>query len=76
VTFEGQPGPLSSALRQFGDVSLPARNVVLIRTNEQLVPRVIIEIGNAGVEIIDIDIRKPTLEDFFLQIARGNGRVD
>ena len=52
-----------------------ARNVVIVTTEEHLIPQAIFDIGNAGVEIVDIDIRKPTLEDVFLQIARGNGRV-
>ena len=76
VKFEGQHNDVARALRgRFADVSLPARNVVIVTTEEHLVPQAIFDIGNAGVEIVDIDIRKPTLEDVFLQIARGNGRV-
>jgi ABC-2 type transport system ATP-binding protein len=76
VKFEGQPSRVAGALRpRFADVSLSAQNVVVVTTEEHLVPQVIFEIGNAGVDILDIDIRKPTLEDVFLQIARGNGHV-
>jgi hypothetical protein len=49
--------------------------VVVVTTDEQKVPRAIYDIGNAGVHVLEIDIQKPTLEDVFLQIARGNGHL-
>jgi ABC-2 type transport system ATP-binding protein len=76
ITFEGQPELVAGALRPaFPDVSMVSHNVVVVTTEEHLVPRAIFDIGNSGVRILDIDIKKPTLEDVFLQIARGNGRV-
>ena len=76
VRFEGEQTLVSTALRpHFADVKLDGSNVVVINTEVQLVPKAIFDIGNVGVEIVDIDIRKPTLEDVFLQIARGNGHV-
>jgi ABC-2 type transport system ATP-binding protein len=76
VKFQGHNGEVARALRgRFAEVSLPTRDVVVVTTEEHLIPRAIFDIGNAGVEIVDIDIRKPTLEDVFLQIARGNGHV-
>ncbi|HEX8967173.1 MAG TPA: ABC transporter ATP-binding protein [Chloroflexota bacterium] len=76
VTFAGQLPAIVSALQpEFPDVSVAGHNVVVVTTEQHLVPRVIFDIGNAGVDVLDIDIRKPTLEDVFLQIARGDGRV-
>jgi ABC-2 type transport system ATP-binding protein len=76
VTFAGPHTRVASALQpRFANVSLPSPNVVVITTTERLVPQAIFDIGNAGIQILDIDIRKPTLEDVFLQIARGNGHV-
>jgi ABC-2 type transport system ATP-binding protein len=76
VKFEGQQSQVARALKaRFADVSLPTQNVVIVTTEEHLVPQAIFDIGSAGVQIVDIDIRKPTLEDVFLQIARGNGHV-
>jgi ABC-2 type transport system ATP-binding protein len=75
VTFEGQPDRVTSALQRFADVTLPSRNVVVVTTEERLVAQAIIDLGGAGVRIVDVDVKKPTLEDVFLQIARGNGRV-
>ena len=58
---------------RYADVALPRDDVVMIATDEQHVAQAIFDVGNAGVEICDIDIQKPTLEDVFLQIARGDG---
>jgi ABC-2 type transport system ATP-binding protein len=71
VTFSGDRELVATALRPaFPDAELDT-NVVTVNTEEALVPRAIFAIGNAGVEVLDIDIKKATLEDLFLQIARG-----
>jgi len=76
VTFEGQPASVLSALQlHFASVELPAHNVALVTTETHRIPQAISEIASSGVRIVDIDIEKPTLEDVFLQIARGNHRV-
>jgi ABC-2 type transport system ATP-binding protein len=81
VRVDGQAQTVIQALQpDFKDVVLADGNVVVVTTQEHRVPRAIFDIGNTGVQVLDIDIRKPTLEDVFLQIARGgnggNGRVD
>jgi len=76
VRFEGQHALVATALRpNFADIDAPTDGVVVVNTDEHLVPQAIFDIGGSGVRIVDIDIRKPTLEDVFLQIARGNGHV-
>ena len=76
VRFDGQSHDVMSALRPgFEDVKLQDHNVVVVTTEEHAVPRAIYDIGNTGVRVLDIDIQRPTLEDVFLQIARGNGRL-
>jgi ABC-2 type transport system ATP-binding protein len=76
VTLAGEASQVASALRpRFADVSLPSHNVVVVATEEHRVPQAIFDIGNTGVDIVDIDIQKPTLEDVFLQIARGDGHL-
>ena len=77
VRFDGQPREVLSALSpRFDDVAMAENNVVVVTTEEHQVPRAIFDIGNTGVHVLEIDIRKPTLEDVFLQIARGsNGHV-
>ncbi len=46
-------------------------HVVVIQTAEKQIPKVIFGISKKGVWMTDIEVRKPTLEDVFLQIARG-----
>ncbi len=75
VTFAGDPRIVGAALQpEFEHVELD-HNVALITTEDRLVPRAIFAIGNAGVEILDIDVKKGTLEDLFLRIARGGSHV-
>ena len=76
VMFEGPPELVLKALKaHFTQVDQPAHNVVLVTTEAHRIPQAIFDIGNCGVRITDIDIKKPTLEDVFLQIARGDHRV-
>jgi ABC-2 type transport system ATP-binding protein len=76
MTFRGAQSDVLGALRPvFAEVSLPQSDVVLVSTEQHLVPKAIFELGKAGIQIVDIDIRKPTLEDVFLQIARKDGHV-
>jgi len=49
---------------------------VSIETTEQALPSLIFDVGEAGVWITDIDVKKPTLEDVFLSIARGGSRAE
>lgn len=46
-------------------------HVVRIDTEEKYIPKLIFGIGKAGIWVTDIEVRKPTLEDVFLQIARS-----
>lgn len=48
---------------------------VVITTAEPQVPRLLFDLQKAGVAITDIDVKKPDLEDVFLDIARGGNHV-
>ena len=45
-------------------------NTVVINSKEDLIPKLIFSLSKEGIWMTDIEIKKPTLEDFFLQIAR------
>jgi ABC-2 type transport system ATP-binding protein len=76
VRVDGPPQAVMAGLRPaFEDVALADGNVIVVTTPEHQVAKAIFDIGKTGVEVLDIDIRKPTLEDVFLQIARGDGHV-
>jgi ABC-2 type transport system ATP-binding protein len=44
---------------------------VEISTSEELIPELLFGLSHVGASITDIEIRKPTLDDVFLQIARS-----
>lgn len=48
---------------------------VTVDTTEKQIPKIIFGMSKKGVWITDIEIKKPTLEDVFLQIARGKAHV-
>jgi ABC-2 type transport system ATP-binding protein len=50
-------------------------HVALIDIEASLIPKLLVDINKMGIDVTDIDIRKPTLEDVFLQIARGGNSV-
>jgi ABC-2 type transport system ATP-binding protein len=50
-------------------------HIVIIDVEVDLIPKLLSGISKADIDITDIEIRKPTLEDVFLQIARGVNRV-
>jgi ABC-2 type transport system ATP-binding protein len=76
ISFIGNVHTVIEALRPtYPDVKFPSATEVVVMTDTARVPAAILAIANSGVEIRDVDIKKPTLEDVFLQIARGHGRV-
>ena len=50
-------------------------HVVLIDVEADIIPKLLLGISKTEVDITDIEIRKPTLEDVFLRIARGGNHV-
>lgn len=47
---------------------------VSITTEEKQIPRLLFGISKQGIEVVDIEVNKPTLEDVFLHIARGGAK--
>lgn len=76
LIFEGDGNTVKNYLeKENKDFSFLQNYVVLIKTEEKLVPKLIFEINKLGIWITDIDTKKPNLEDVFLQIARRNKNV-
>ena len=48
---------------------------VEVIAEEKIIPKLIIDIGKKGIEIVDLEVKKPSLEDVFLNFARG-GQVE
>lgn len=73
LTFDGEKMRIKKYLdEKKQDFSFPKNNRVIITTKENLIPKLIFGISNLDIFITDIEVKKPTLEDVFLTIARGN----
>lgn len=76
LTFDDNKKEMEEYLRKHDQLfSFVNNHVVLIDTIENLVPKLIFGISKTDIWITDIEIKKPTLEDVFLQIARGEKHV-
>ncbi len=72
LTFEGDKKRVEKYLSEKGQkFSFPNKFTVLIDTKETLIPKLIFGISNEEIYITDIEVKKPTLEDVFLNIARN-----
>lgn len=50
------------------------QKLVVIQTEERMIPKLLFDISKTKVSIVDIEVEKPNLEDVFLQIARGGSK--
>ncbi len=50
--------------------TFPRKFTVNIKTEEKNIPKIIFSLGQDGIWITNIEVKKPTLEDAFLEIAR------
>jgi hypothetical protein len=50
-------------------------HVVYVTTEEKALPKIIFDLSKVGIWMTDIEVKKPTLEHVFLQIARGEPYV-
>lgn len=57
------------------DYKFDGEHVVLITTEEKSLPKIIFDLSKVGIWMTDIEVKKPTLEHVFLQIARGKKYV-
>lgn len=72
LTFDADKKKVEGFLeKEKYDYSFIRNNIVEIKTKEDQVPAVIFGLSNDNVWLTDIEVKKPTLEDFFLQIARN-----
>src|SRR3989344_4829601 len=77
ITFDGDKEKLENYLKEKRTTySFIKKYIVVINTQEKDIPGIIFGISKSGIWIADIEVKKPTLEDFFLQIARGGISVN
>ena len=76
LMFDGDKNVVEKYLKEQNQNYIFAdNNLLIINTKEESIPKIIFGLGKEGVWITDIEVKKPTLEDFFLQIARGGTNV-
>ena len=72
VTFDAKQEIVGKYLTEKDYIhSFPRDHVVSIEASEQDIPKVLFGLGENGVWITEVDIKKPNLEDVFLAIAVG-----
>ena len=72
LTFDGDRQTVEAFLVERGQTyRFPQPYAVAIETTEKLIPSLIFGLSEQGIWITDIEVKKPTLEDVFMRIARG-----
>jgi ABC-2 type transport system ATP-binding protein len=76
ISFDAPVGKVETFLRDKKyNYSFTRKFTVKIETEEKFIPKIIFGLGEANIWITDIEIKKPTLEDVFLDIARKGKNV-
>jgi len=76
LTFnEGASTIRDYLLSQKQEFRFEGEHVVYVKPEEKLIPKIIFGLSKVGIYMTDIEIKKPTLEHVFLQIARGHSHV-
>lgn len=76
IVFDGDQDKVEQYLKEYKQrFDFLRKNVVSINLEEKLIPKIIFGLSNVDIWITDIEVKKPTLEDVFLQIARGEAHV-
>jgi len=72
ITFNTPKEDMEKYLKdQNENFSFLHSDIVVIKTEEQLIPKLIFSMSKENIYMTDIEIKKPSLEDVFIQIARG-----
>ncbi len=71
VVFDAKNEALEALVREKQlDATFLGTHTIEVRSHERDIPGLLFDMSKTGIWIEDIEIRKPTLEDVFLQIAR------
>lgn len=76
LTFDAPQEKVEKLLKEKGHQFIfPRKFTVNIKTEEKNIPKIIFSLGEDGVWITNIEVKKPTLEDAFLEITRKGKHV-
>lgn len=73
VTFDGPQEPIIAYLKKhkYSNITFHKPHTVSLAVPEREIPKILFGLSSSKVEITDIDIQKPTLDDVFVTIAKG-----
>lgn len=72
LTFDGEKSKVEEFLKkEKEEFEFTHTYSVTIKTKEKKIPKLIFGLSEEDIWITDIEVKKPTLEDVFLKIARG-----
>lgn len=76
LTFEGEKEEMEKYLKkQQLSFEFPKKYVVKVKIDEKMIPKTIFGISKTNLWITDMEVQKPTLEDFFLHMSRKEESV-
>jgi len=76
LTFNDNKDAVAQYVKKEGlNCRFDGEHVVYITTEEKILPKIIFDLSKVGIWMTDIEVKKPTLEHVFLQIARGEPYV-
>ena len=76
LTFNDNKDAITAYVKEQGlNFRFDGEHVVYITTEETALPKIIFGLSKIGIWMTDIEVKKPTLEHVFLQIARGEPYV-
>lgn len=76
LIFDGDTDIVETFLKRNGNkYILKDKNNVAITLEERDIPKIIFGLSKEKIWITDIEIKKPTLEDFFIRVTRENKHV-
>ncbi|KKP32497.1 MAG: ABC transporter, ATPase subunit [Candidatus Roizmanbacteria bacterium GW2011_GWA2_32_13] len=76
LTFNDKKNTISQYMKKEKlNFRFDGEHVVYITMEEKILPRIIFDLSKLGIWMTDIEVKKPTLEHVFLQIARGEKYV-
>lgn len=71
LTFNDKKDVVNQYVKKEGlSYRFDGEHVIYITTEEKTLPKIIFDLSKAGIWMTDIEVKKPTLEHVFLQIAR------
>ncbi len=72
ISFGGERKKIETILQKYSKrISFPLAHTVQVEVKQKEIPAILAYINKAGVQIEDLSIEKPTLDDVFMHIARG-----